>query len=124
MLQTTAMDESHTAEHLSEFLIQVVAQWNLKRNGELPALVTDNARNIINAGKLAGLHPHVGCFAHVINLATQRGLKVAQMDRLLGRVRHIVKFFHKSSTAMAVLKNKQTLLELPNHKLIGDVSTR
>lgn len=90
----------------------------------MPALVTDNARNIINAGKLAGLHPHVGCFAHVINLATQRGLKVAQMDRLLGRVRHIVKFFHKSSTAMAVLKNKQTLLELPNHKLIGDVSTR
>lgn len=54
---------------------------------------------IINAGKLAGLHPHVGCFAHVINLATQRGLKVAQMDRLLGRVRRIVKFFHKSSTA-------------------------
>lgn len=88
--------------------------------------MTGNARNINNAGKLAGLHPHVGCFAHVINLATQRGrtCKVAQMVRLLGRFRRIKKIFHNSSTAIAVLKNKQTLLELPNHKLIGDVSTR
>lgn len=96
----------------------------MQRNGELPALVTGNARNINNAGKLAGLHPHVGCFAHVINLATQRGRKVAQMVRLLGRFRRIKKIFHNSSTAIAVLKNKQTLLELPNHKLIGHVSTR
>lgn len=51
----------------------------MKRNGELPALVTNNVRNIINAGKLTGLHLHVGCLAHVINLATQRGLKVARM---------------------------------------------
>lgn len=63
VLQTTTMDKSHTAENLSEFLLQVVADWNLRRNGELPALVIDNARNIINAGKIAGLHPHVGCFA-------------------------------------------------------------
>lgn len=86
--------------------------------------VTDNARNIMYAGKFAGLHPHVGCFEHVINLTTQRWLKIGQMDRLLGRVRRILNFFHKSLTAMAVLKNKQTLLGLPNHKLIGDVFTR
>lgn len=64
----------------------------MKRNGELPALVTYYVRNIINAGKLAGLHLHVGCLAHVINLATQRRLKVAQMDRLLGRGRRIAIF--------------------------------
>lgn len=49
VLQTRTMDELHTAEILSEFLIHVVAEWNLRRNGQLPALVTDNARNIINA---------------------------------------------------------------------------
>lgn len=33
-------------------------------------------------------------------------------------------FFHRSTTACAVLKSKQTLLELPHHKLINDVPTR
>lgn len=33
-------------------------------------------------------------------------------------------FFHKSTTATAVLKEKQTLLELPVHKLKIDVATR
>lgn len=45
VLQTRAMNELHTAEILSEFLIHVVAEWNLRRNGLLPALVTDNIRN-------------------------------------------------------------------------------
>lgn len=33
-------------------------------------------------------------------------------------------FFHRSTTATAILKTKQILLELPQHKLIQDVSTR
>lgn len=124
VLQTRIMHESHTAEHLSELLISAVAEWDLKRRGEMPSLTTDNAKNIMNAGKLAGFQPHVGCVAHTINLATQRGLQVPQLSRLLGRIRRVVTYFHKSSTAMAILKNKQTLVELPQHKLIMDVSTR
>lgn len=46
VLQTRAMNELHTAEILSEFLIHVVAEWNLRRNGLLPALVTDNIRKL------------------------------------------------------------------------------
>ena len=63
---------------------------NFNRNEEMPALTTDNAKNIINAGKLAGLEPHIGCEAHIINLATQRGLQVPQLDRLLGRIRLLI----------------------------------
>ncbi|XP_069129208.1 E3 SUMO-protein ligase ZBED1-like [Argopecten irradians] len=124
MLQTRVMYESHTAEHLSELLINAVNEWNLKRHDQMPSLTTDNAKNIINAEQLAGFQPHIGCITHTINLATQRGLKVPQLDRLLGRIRRVVTYFHKSNIAMAILNTKQTLLELPHLKLIMDVSTR
>ncbi|KAJ8356524.1 hypothetical protein SKAU_G00193180 [Synaphobranchus kaupii] len=46
------------------------------------------------------------------------------MDRLLGRIRKVVSFFHRSTTAAHVLKTKQEMLQLPTHKLIHDVTTR
>lgn len=96
----------------------------MKRHGYMPALTTDNAKNIMNAGELAGMKPHIGCVAHTINLATQKGLQVPQMEKLLSRIRRVVTYFHKSSIGMSYLNNKQTLLELPKHKLIMDVTTR
>lgn len=33
-------------------------------------------------------------------------------------------FFHKNTTAAAVLSNKQKILQLPSHKLVQDVTTR
>lgn len=46
------------------------------------------------------------------------------MSRLLGRVRPIVAHFHRSSVANSILKEKQLLLDLPQHKLVMDVKTR
>ena len=117
------MDESHTSENLSKILTSAISEWNLQRYEQNPSLTSDNASNIVNAAKQAELSPHVGCVAHTINLATQKGLKVSQMDMLLGRIRRIASFFHRSTTAMAVLKSKQALLELPQHQLINDVPT-
>lgn len=124
VLQTRVMHESHTAENLCHFLKCAVNEWNLKRLEQMPSLTTDNARNIMNAGKLAGFEPHIGCVAHTINLGTQRGLRIQQFEKLLGRIRKVVTYFHKSSTATAILKSKQAILEIPQHKLIMDVSTR
>lgn len=47
-----------------------------------------------------------------------------KMDRLLGRIRKVVSYFHGSTTAAHVLKTKQEMLQLPTHKLIHDVATR
>lgn len=123
-LQTKQLSESHTGGKLAEELKSTIQDWNLTRNGKGPAISTDNASNIMSGVKIADLFPHVTCFAHTLNLATQRGLKVPQMERLLGRVRKIVTFFHKSTTATAMLKAKQLLLQIPTHRLILDVSTR
>ena len=87
-------------------------------------IVSDNASNMDVATKTAELEPHIMCFAHTINLASKRGLKVSGMARILGRLRRIVTFYYKSSTATSVIASKQLLLGIPQHKLINDVKTR
>ncbi|WAR07122.1 ZBED1-like protein [Mya arenaria] len=122
-LETQAFSESHTAENLSLSLVDTVKRWNLERHGKGPTVTTDNAMNIVKAVRLSELK-HIPCFAHTLNLATQKGLGIKEMDRLLGRVRRIVGLFHRSTTAAAVLRSLQSQLGLPTHKLLMDVATR
>lgn len=124
VLQTRPIYEAHTSEHLAEVLREVVVEWKLDRQNSTIPVTTDNAKNIVNASNAAGLSPHIGCLAHTVNLASQKGLGVNQISRLLGRVRRVVTFFHRSTTAAAILKSKQDMLQLPPHKLVQDVITR
>ena len=125
VLQTRQISESHTGVNIAAVLDAAVEEWELIHNGQDIPIVTDNASNMYTAVKEAKhLGPHVGCFAHVLNLACQNALKVSTVARLLGRVRRIVAFFHRSSIAAALLVQKQKLLQLPQHKLIMDVVTR
>ncbi|XP_073491217.1 E3 SUMO-protein ligase ZBED1-like [Aquarana catesbeiana] len=124
VLQTRPLYESHTSTHLAQILTQAVEEWKMKRPSTNIPVTTDNAKNQINAVNEAGLGPHIGCFAHVVNLASQKGISINRMDRLLGRIRKVVSYFHRSTTAAHVLKTKQEMLKLPTHKLIHDVPTR
>lgn len=58
------------------------------------------------------------------SLASQAALKIPAVARLLGRVRRISTFFHRSTLASHALKKKQMLLDLPLHKLVTDEPTR
>lgn len=51
-------------------------------------------------------------------------LPVATVACLLGKIRKVVTFFHKSTTACQALTVKREMLNLPKHKLIHDVTTR
>lgn len=70
-----------------------MTDWELKRPNHGIAIVTDNVRNMEVAVREAGLEPHIKYFAHTINLATQAGLGVPRVTRLLGRVRRVAAFF-------------------------------
>lgn len=72
----------------------------------------------------ARLASHIKCFAYAWKLATQGGLRIPCVSCLLGQVRQVAAFFHWSSTATAVFASKQTVLELPLHKLVIDVATQ
>ncbi|KAJ4919271.1 hypothetical protein JOQ06_022231 [Pogonophryne albipinna] len=122
VLQTRDMPESHTGHNLAEHLRKALAEWEITEKD--PVIVTDNASNMTIAAEEAAFTLHVKCYAHTLNLAAQRALKITAVARLLGRVRRIVNFFRQSTTANHMLKEKQRLLQLPEHKLMTDVVTR
>lgn len=122
VLQTRLLSESHTGVNIGKVLTESATEWGFADRH--PAVVSDNASNMDVAVKECGFSPHIKCFAHTLNLASQRALDVSQVSRLLGRVRRIVTFFHKSTSAFSILQEKQTLLNIPKHKLIQDVATR
>ncbi|GAA6074391.1 E3 SUMO-protein ligase ZBED1-like, partial [Tachysurus ichikawai] len=111
--------------HLAEELTNAVNTWKLRRPNMLLPVTTDNTPNIVNAVNEAdGLGPQISCFAHVVNLGAKKAVSINTVSHLLGRVRKIVTFFHKSTKANHVLTVKQEMLNLPRHKLIHDVTTR
>lgn len=83
VLQTRAVYESHTGAHLAELLSRVVEEWQLSDKDVV--LVTDNTSNMTVAAQV-GKFPHVKCFAHMLNLASQWALKVPTVSMLLGKV--------------------------------------
>ena len=94
-----------------------------QKPGKDPVVVTDNASNMTVAVELTR-YKHIRCFAHVLNLASQRALKVTAVARMIARVKMISSFFHRSNTGANALKRNQIMLRLPHHKLITDVSVR
>jgi hypothetical protein len=76
------------------------------------------------AGVLFETETHIKCYAHTLNLAAQKSLKVKQVSHILSRMRKIVAFFHRSSVASAKLREQAQCLQLPSHKLLIDVPTR
>ncbi|XP_057181407.1 E3 SUMO-protein ligase ZBED1-like [Triplophysa rosa] len=125
VLQTCPLFENHTSSHLADALMSAVTDWKLERPNITIPVTTDNARNMVNAIKeAAGLGPQIGCFAHILNLAAKKAVALQQTSRLLGKVRKVVAFFHKSTTAANALKVKQEMLNIPAHKLIHDTPTR
>lgn len=125
VLQTRPVYESHTSTHLAHELMQAVTEWKLERANVTIPVTTDNAPNIVNAIRDTRVFgPHVACFAHTLNLAAKKAVALSAVSRILGMIRRVVTFFHKSTTAAHVLTKKQQMLSIPEHKLIHDVPTR
>ena len=59
----------------------------------------DNAENINDAIKSCGL-PHIFCFAHIINIAVQKGLK--SVSTSVSRISRVTAHFHKSTLSARV----------------------
>ena len=90
------MDESHSGSNVAKVLKKAADEW--KMTDKDLAVVTDNAANMCVAVDITG-YRHIRCFAHVLNLASQRALKLPNVVQLLAKVRRISTFFHKSPPA-------------------------
>lgn len=92
--------------------IQRIPQWEECRCSvsHQPALVNDNATNMILADVEAEMSLHLMC--------TQKAFK-----RETVRLWKVVGFFYCSVRAAEILQHKEEQVALPSHKLIQDAST-
>ncbi|XP_051574117.1 E3 SUMO-protein ligase ZBED1 isoform X3 [Myxocyprinus asiaticus] len=123
VLQTRPVYE-HKSTNYAEKLKEVVADWSLERPRCTIPVTSDNAKNIVSAVLEAGLGPQIDCFAHTINLAAQKATAVSQVSRLLGKIRRLASFFHRSTAAAHILLTKQEMLEVSKQPLVHDVPSR
>ncbi|KAK3854720.1 hypothetical protein Pcinc_038814 [Petrolisthes cinctipes] len=114
LLDCFEVSERHTSENLAEELLKVAQEWKIKHK-------VDNAANIVKSIKLLKW-TYLPCLAHTINLIVRDALKVIKST--VDKVKGIVEFFHKSTTATQKLKNTQRQLGLPELRPIQDCITR
>ncbi len=120
VLETTKVEGPHTAENIASTLTDIKLRWKF---GE-QVITTDNAANEIKAVKLLDWE-RLSCMGHNLNLIVKAGLK--EVSGLVAKGRSLVAFFHHSSSASAMLQEKQKLLlakEFHGHKLINDCPTK
>ncbi|XP_063743762.1 E3 SUMO-protein ligase ZBED1-like [Eleginops maclovinus] len=123
VLQTKAMPERHTADNLANVLSNARDHCGL--TGKVTACVHDNASNIVLANSQAGLGwDSQPCFAHTLQLATNDGFKLQNINHVVKAANRLVSHFHHSTVATEALKQKQQLQNVPGHKLVQSCRTR
>ena len=114
------MPEDHDAQSLQEVLSKMLLDWNI--DNKVFGATTDNGRNIVNAIGLLGLK-HFPCVAHMLQLSINYGFKIVRVRNALARCKKIVEHFKKSLKETYKLRQKQDMLQLPQHKLVQDCVT-
>ncbi|XP_041947892.1 E3 SUMO-protein ligase ZBED1-like [Alosa sapidissima] len=121
VLSTEAVYESQTGPVVAEEINSILEEFQL--TGKVIAATVDNAYNMDAA--LRNLKfLKVGCFAHTLNLAAQKVYGIQAVTRWCAKIRAVVVWLKRSTKSKTVLREKQRLLNLPEHNVILDVRTR
>lgn len=120
LLDCLSFPESHTSKNLAGVLQKIIDEWNLE--GKILIIISDNASNIKKAIRDDLKLKHLGCFAHNLNLICQNAIKPVAV--IIDKVKSIVGFFKRSTTATAKFSEQQKHLQKDPKRLIQEVSTR
>jgi len=126
-LTTQKMDERHTAVNLAQKLTCIFDDWEI--NGKVSTVITDNAKNVVNAIKLLPLtidneNMDVTCAAHSLQLAISTALKYETFSELIKLCSALVGHFKHSNVAKQSLFKKQEQLGIPHQSLVQCCKTR
>ena len=121
-LETVPMFSDHTGPNIADTISAILDNWDLSKD-KLVAATTDSGSNIVSAFRILNAI-RISCFGHNLDLAIKRGLDSIRVKRAIGRCHSLVELFHRSWKKTRDLKQKQDELGLPQHKIIGDVTTR
>ncbi|CAI6349045.1 unnamed protein product [Macrosiphum euphorbiae] len=98
--------DSHNANNVCEWFEQILKEWDIQKHQVL-TVVTDSGANILSAvkKKTFGNDHHLPCFAHTLNLVTQRPLnELPDIQNIISKIKSIVTFFKQSVSANDELK--------------------
>ncbi|KAJ6805043.1 zinc finger BED domain-containing protein RICESLEEPER 2 [Iris pallida] len=122
----------HTSYVISDVIWSCIREWEL--DDKVLALTLDNASSNDSAVSklkenygeklfLHGVHMHIRCCAHILNILVQDGLKV--MQNAIDNVRNIVRYVGATPSRMQMFNEIASQKRLPKKKgLVYDVSTR
>ena len=122
VLDTSELDERHSAENLAIRLELVKADWNLE--GKIRVCVRDNAFNQAAARRLIDDWEDLPCFAHTLQLAVNAGFAIEEVNELIKKSGKLVGFFKKSTSASTALESAQECYKVVKHRLIQSCKTR
>ncbi|XP_043258578.1 E3 SUMO-protein ligase ZBED1-like [Colletes gigas] len=128
VLSVYEMEERHTAQNLADELQRTLEEWEI--NSKVVAIVTDNAKNMVNAISLLSEVSDntniysVTCAAHSVQLAVNHALKEKTVQQIIDTCSKMVGHFKHSNVAKHALQEKQVQLSLPKNTLIQSCSTR
>ena len=121
-LETMPLFKDHTGQNIADAMVDILDSWDLNRDN-LVATTTDSGSNVVSAFRLMNAL-RISCFGHNLDLAIRKGLDNARVQRVIARCHSLVELFHRSYKKTRDLRQKQEELDLPQHKIMGDVVTR
>ena len=122
VLQVCPFLGSHTAITISEMVTKLLGAWYIEKS-RVHVVIRDNAANMVAGIRECEL-PAIGCAIHTLQLVVKNSIMIQRtVIDMLARCRKIVGHFKHSSLAYQHLRNIQSQLSLPEHKLIQDEPT-
>ena len=122
LLYATYLDHDHT--NIAAAPRNLVDKWEIDLDDQVTCFTTDIGSNIVKMLRKDLEKMHIPCAGHTFNLSVEEAFKERSLVTAIAHCRKVVTHFHQSRLDRKALTAKQKLLELPEHYLIQDVSTR
>ncbi|XP_041109696.1 E3 SUMO-protein ligase ZBED1-like [Polyodon spathula] len=123
ILATKEVEEQHTGLNISTEIRKLLTEFDIPEK-KIYGLVTENSANMVNCGNGLGW-PQVKCFGHTLQLSIRGAFdEVRALSDTIAAAKMLVAYFHGSASATLELQSQQKQLELSEHILITDCTSR
>ena len=123
VLRVKPFPDKHSADNIREMIQTTILDYNISFN-KIHLIVSDNAPNMIKGIRETGIS-HLPCFLHTLQLVIHDCIfKQEILKEIISKAKKIVGHFRHSNLAYSKLYDLQLKHDVPQHKLIQDISTR
>ena len=121
-LETKYIPDKHTGVNLALAIEELLGYWNLDLS-DVQVITTDSAANMIKMADEAKIR-RLPCFGHILHNAVGKGMKGAEIERVIAKLKRIVAYFHQSHSRQRKLDEELKKGNKPPVKLLAECPTR